>query len=96
MFNEVRMKRKTLFMISLVYGVGLLILSMLQFAMALAEPSFLLMAMVAAPIGLMMIIGSIGIRSGKNYGKVLLVISGILSFPLGLIVAIPAIWMELE
>ncbi len=81
------MKRKTLYISSLIYGILLLILSVMNVInfFVITNIELLIRGIFGFLASIMMIIGSIGIKSQKKYGKYLLIISGIMALPIGLI-----------
>ncbi|MEA2038112.1 MAG: hypothetical protein U9O94_11495 [Nanoarchaeota archaeon] len=82
------MKRKTFFIISLIYSILLLLISIATFAdfFLVDRVDTLIRALFILPVSIGMLLGSIGIKYKKSFAKYLLIITGILSLPLGLII----------
>ncbi len=89
------MKRKTLFIISLIYSILLLLGSIyhliIGFIMSMMGSGGLILGIIEFIIAVLVFIGAIGIKNNKKYGKILLIITGIITSPLGLIILIPLI-----
>lgn len=90
------MKRNTIFWFSAIYSTILLIFSLLglavtpgstEFASERAQAEYITQFIVLLVISGLMFIGALGFKNKKKFGRTLLIISGIMSFPLGLIIA---------
>ena len=90
------MKQKTLKIISMTYAAVLLLLAISNAVMSLkfGDDSGLGMVVVLGAVGVTMMIGSILVGKNNETAKLMLAISGFISFPLGLIVVIPALKLK--
>lgn len=82
------MKRKTVYTISLIWAILALVLFLSYIAMYAMEsdPQYLFMMFFSLVAGIILLIGAIGFKNKKPYGKILLIIGGILTLPIGLII----------
>ena len=90
------MKQKTLKIISVTYASVVLLLAISNAIMLLSfgDSSGAGMAVFLGAVGVTMMAGGIMVGKNNEAAKVMLAISGFISFPLGLIVAIPALRLK--
>lgn len=83
------MKRENLFIIGVVYSAILLLLSIanvIDYVFFVRSLTTLIQVILILPTGILMLIGAIGFKYKKSWGRYLLMFAGVLAMPLGLII----------